>query len=100
MDQRANTVHGPHYRRPSPCADRPQPNARPTPYPGPVTTQFASAGKVLVVDDDEAVRVLLTRYLELEGYTVSQVRDGADALAAIASTQPDLVLLDLMLPAQ
>ncbi len=57
-----------------------------------------SAGKVLVVDDDEAVRVLLTRYLEMEGFTVEQVRDGDSALATIASTQPDLVLLDLMLP--
>jgi len=55
---------------------------------------------VLVVDDDEAVRVLLTRYLEMEGFTVEQVKDGGEALAAISATQPDLVLLDLMLPAQ
>ena len=55
---------------------------------------------MLVVDDDEAVRVLLTRYLEMEGYTVEQVSDGGSALAAIASSRPDLVLLDLMLPAQ
>jgi DNA-binding response OmpR family regulator len=60
----------------------------------------ASAGRVLVVDDDEAVRVLLTRYLEMEGFAVDQVPDGASALDAIASSKPDLVLLDLMLPAQ
>jgi DNA-binding response OmpR family regulator len=60
----------------------------------------ASAGRVLVVDDDEAVRVLLTRYLEMEGFAVDQVPDGAAALDAIASSKPDLVLLDLMLPAQ
>jgi DNA-binding response OmpR family regulator len=55
---------------------------------------------VLVVDDDEAVRVLLTRYLEMEGYEVDPVADGASALAAIATAVPDLILLDLMLPAQ
>jgi DNA-binding response OmpR family regulator len=57
-------------------------------------------GKVLVVDDDEAIRVRLTRYLEMEGFSVEQVRDGGSALAAIASSKPDLVLLDLMLPTQ
>ena len=62
--------------------------------------QAGSAGKVLVVDDDEAVRVLLTRYLEMEGFEVEQVPDGGLALAAIAASAPDLVLLDLMLPTQ
>jgi two-component system, OmpR family, phosphate regulon response regulator PhoB len=65
-----------------------------------VDAQAGPARKVLVVDDDEAVRVLLTRYLEMEGFAVDQVRDGGGALAAIASCRPDLVLLDLMLPAQ
>jgi DNA-binding response OmpR family regulator len=55
---------------------------------------------VLVVDDDEAIRVLLTRYLEMEGFSVEQVRDGGAVLAAIAASKPDLVLLDLMLPTQ
>jgi DNA-binding response OmpR family regulator len=55
---------------------------------------------VLVVDDVEAIRVLLTRYLEMEGFSVEQVRDGGAALAAIAASKPDLVLLDLMLPTQ
>ncbi|HWI02279.1 MAG TPA: response regulator, partial [Acidimicrobiales bacterium] len=58
------------------------------------------SGKVLVIDDDEAIRVLLTRYLEMEGFSVDQVRDGGAALAAIAASKPDLVLLDLMLPTQ
>jgi len=55
---------------------------------------------VLVVDDDEAVRVLLTRYLEMEGFQIDPVADGPAALAAVAASKPDLVLLDLMLPAQ
>jgi DNA-binding response OmpR family regulator len=65
-----------------------------------MNTRESSAGSILVVDDDEAVRVLLTRYLEMEGFQVEQVPDGGRALAAIAASQPDLVLLDLMLPAQ
>ncbi len=65
-----------------------------------MSTQGVRRGKVLVVDDDESVRVLLTRYLEMEGFEVDQVSDGGEALAAITSSNPDLVLLDLMLPAQ
>ncbi len=79
-----------------PTAPQPCPNF----YPVGVTASDGSAGKVLVVDDDETVRMLLTRYLEIEGFSVEQVRDGGSALAAIAAFHPDLVLLDLMLPTQ
>ena len=65
-----------------------------------MTTEQTTAGRVLVVDDDEAVRVLLTRYLEMEGFDVEPVADGESALNVIATSAPDLVLLDLMLPAQ
>jgi DNA-binding response OmpR family regulator len=58
------------------------------------------ASRVLVVDDDEAVRSLLTRYLEMEGFDVDQAGTGAAALAAIAAHRPDLILLDLVLPAE
>ena len=54
--------------------------------------------RVLVVDDDEGVRALLTRYLELEGYEVEQAADGPSAMESLASRPPDLVLLDVMLP--
>jgi DNA-binding response OmpR family regulator len=81
-------------RRPTP--PQPSPNFYPVCVPAPETP----SGKVLVVDDDEAIRVLLTRYLEMEGFSVEQVRDGGAALAAIAASKPDLVLLDLMLPSQ
>ena len=63
-----------------------------------MTGQPPSGGRIVVVDDDESVRVLLTRYLEMEGFQVDQVVDGGSALAAIAASQPDLVLLDLTLP--
>jgi len=57
-----------------------------------------SATRVLVVDDEPMIREVLARYLEKEGFDVEVAEDGEQALAAFASTSPDLVLLDLMLP--
>ncbi|HEY0701057.1 MAG TPA: response regulator transcription factor [Micromonospora sp.] len=57
-----------------------------------------SAGRVLVVDDDQTVSDVVCRYLEHAGYAVTHAADGAAALAAVAREAPDLVVLDLMLP--
>jgi DNA-binding response OmpR family regulator len=54
-------------------------------------------GRVLVVDDDETVRDV-RRYLELAGHQVTMAGDGETALAMVAKAQPDLIVLDLMLP--
>ena len=54
--------------------------------------------KILVVDDDQNICELLRLYLEKEGYTVEIVNDGMAAVEAFQSAQPDLVLLDIMLP--
>jgi DNA-binding response OmpR family regulator len=56
------------------------------------------AGRVLVVDDDLTVRDVVRRYLELAGHQVSLADNGEDALRLIAEHEPDLVVLDLMLP--
>ena len=56
------------------------------------------AARVLVVDDEPMVREVLARYLEQAGFCVSTAEDGEEALAAFSAEQPDLVLLDLMLP--
>ena len=56
--------------------------------------------RVLVVDDDDAVRALLTRYLELEGYEVEQAADGPSAMESLVTRPPHLVLLDVMLPTE
>lgn len=57
-----------------------------------------SLGKVLVVDDDPAIRTSLSRALSLEGYTVNIAEDGNAALSAVAASQPDVIVLDLMMP--
>ncbi len=54
--------------------------------------------RVLVAEDDPAVRSAVTRVLELEGYRVTSVNDGAAALAAITSSPPDAVVMDVMMP--
>ena len=53
---------------------------------------------ILVVDDDLEIRNLLREYFEKNGYRVSVAADGRGLRAACAVSQPDLVVLDLMLP--
>ncbi|MCP3801564.1 response regulator transcription factor [Allokutzneria sp. A3M-2-11 16] len=55
-------------------------------------------GRVLVVDDDLTVRDVVRRYLELAGHQVELAGDGEQALRMAAAREPDLVVLDLMLP--
>jgi two-component system response regulator MprA len=54
--------------------------------------------RILVVDDERAVRDSLRRALELEGYQVDLAVDGAEGLARIAEGQPDVVILDVLMP--
>jgi DNA-binding response OmpR family regulator len=54
--------------------------------------------RVLVVEDDADIAQLLVHYLDKAGLTTEVVTSGRDALAAIASRPPDLLVLDLMLP--
>ena len=58
----------------------------------------ASKPRVLVVDDDKAVRESLRRSLEFNGYAVSLAADGAEALAGIGGVSPDVVVMDVMMP--
>ena len=57
-----------------------------------------ATGRVLVVDDDLTVRDVVRRYLERDGHTVTVAGDGETALRLAAGAEPDLVVLDLMLP--
>ena len=54
--------------------------------------------KILVVDDEPANRDLLARALERDGHTCSMAASGEEGLALFIETQPDLVLMDVMLP--
>lgn len=54
--------------------------------------------RILVVDDDRAVRESLRRSLSFHGYTVELAVDGVEALAAIAADRPDALVLDVMMP--
>ena len=54
--------------------------------------------RILVVDDERAVRDSLDRALRLEGYETELAADGDDALAAIARREPDAIVLDIMMP--
>jgi two-component system response regulator MprA len=54
--------------------------------------------KVLVVEDDAAVREALERALGFEGYQIETARDGAVALSVLGKEEKDLVILDVMMP--
>ena len=54
--------------------------------------------RILVVDDDKAVRDSLRRALVLEGYDVDLAADGAEALKSLTQASPDAMILDLQLP--
>ena len=54
--------------------------------------------RVLVAEDDRSVRDSLVLALELEGYDVEAVGDGEKALAAVLASEPDVVVLDVMMP--
>ena len=58
------------------------------------------APEVLIVDDDESMRLLLARLLEDGGYRVACAQGGAEAIDALRfAAPPDLVVLDLLMPA-
>ncbi|MBF4479820.1 response regulator transcription factor [Rhodococcus rhodochrous] len=54
--------------------------------------------RILVVDDDRAVRESLRRSLSFNGYTVDLATDGQDALEQVAVSRPDAMVLDVMMP--
>ena len=63
-----------------------------------VETDAGSAGRVLVVDDDEDSRRLLNHLLERRGYQVLLADGGRAAIDTLAEHEVDVVLLDVMMP--
>ncbi|MET0293521.1 MAG: response regulator, partial [Phenylobacterium sp.] len=56
------------------------------------------SGRILIVEDDDALATLLHYNLEKEGYDVALAPDGDEALTLMKEALPDLVVLDWMLP--
>lgn len=56
------------------------------------------AKKILLVEDDVALAAVYRTRLELEGFEVQEVNDGEKALSAALEYQPDLIMLDVMMP--
>ncbi|HHU69215.1 MAG TPA: response regulator transcription factor [Thermoanaerobacterales bacterium] len=55
-------------------------------------------GKILVVDDEKPIADILKYYLEKEGFEVSVAYDGVEAVESAFEEEPDLIILDIMLP--
>lgn len=55
---------------------------------------------ILVVDDDDPVRVMLARLLRTQGYGVLQAANASDARRLLGSQQPDLVISDIVMPGE
>jgi PleD family two-component response regulator len=64
----------------------------------PLESKPAAECKVLVVDDNVQNVELLEAYLQSAGYSVVKAFDGDEALAAVAKNDPDLILLDVLMP--
>ncbi|MFE9334165.1 response regulator transcription factor [Streptomyces sp. NPDC006925] len=97
----SDTTPPPPQRSRSPQS--PQPSSGPEPAPsapasGNGTGNAAGKQTVLVVDDEPAVRDALRRSLSFEGYATQLAADGAEALEKVAEHQPDLVVLDVLMP--
>lgn len=56
------------------------------------------AKKILLADDEEDVKTILTMFLENKGYEVCTAFDGLDAMNQAKTEKPDLLLLDIMMP--
>jgi DNA-binding response OmpR family regulator len=63
-----------------------------------IAGKMGAMTRILIVEDDPDIAELVARYLDKAGFTTERTASGRDALATIAATPPDLIVLDLMLP--
>ncbi len=64
----------------------------------PVSCHAQDGGRILLVEDNEMNRDMLSRRLMRKGFTVNMAGDGAEGLEMAAAMRPDLILLDMSLP--
>jgi len=82
---------------PEPAAAAPEAGSAPAAGPHRVVESLAGL-RVLIVDDEEAVRRPMARFLGRRGAQVDEAPDGAEALARLGAQQPDVILVDLRMP--
>lgn len=63
-----------------------------------MSAEHKADSKILIVDDQFGIRILLTEVLQTEGYNTFQAANGVQALSFIEQKHPDLVLLDMKIP--
>ncbi len=68
--------------------------------PNRVEEPLPLTGTILVVDDDDPVRVMLARLLRTQGYTVLQAAHASEARALLDTRRPDLVISDIVMPGE
>ncbi|MDO6657988.1 response regulator transcription factor [Anaerobacillus sp. 1_MG-2023] len=61
-------------------------------------TELREMQHVFVIDDEQNIRDILEKYLKKEGFIVSTFTDGAEVLSALETIEPDLLVLDIMMP--
>ena len=54
--------------------------------------------KILIVDDDGGIRMLLSKFLEREGFEIVVAEDGLEGVEIAKKTQPDVIILDVVMP--
>jgi len=54
--------------------------------------------RVLIVDDEEDIRIVLSRVLKRRGFIVSEAENGKEALEKVESVGPDIIILDVIMP--
>lgn len=80
------------------AVDAQPPDTQPDPLIPKVATDAGEGKRILVVDDDDAVRQIIVETLRSTGYVVFESSNGGEALDALGTIDPDLVLLDFLMP--
>ena len=62
------------------------------------TSRSVESGRILVVEDNPSIREILVRYLEGQGHDVQAASDGVEALERVLAGDPELILLDIVMP--
>lgn len=62
------------------------------------TYQIQNIKKILIVDDEEDIRLLLTKFLRRNGFDIESAKDGYDAIQKLQLFKADLILSDILMP--